>query len=113
VKVKETEMHAKDVDMLPGTELEGFQGRYLEWGGFKASFERAAAGFDTSPYFKGEVDDSCPRRHWGYLLKGKLLVRYKDHEETISEGEAYYLAPGHNVRALEDTEMVEFTPGEA
>jgi hypothetical protein len=107
---RELQMHAKATDMLPGTELDRFQGRYVEWSGFKASFEQAAAGFDTAPYFVGEPDDSCQSEHWGYLIKGELLVRYKDQEETISAGEAYYLAPGHNVLALEDVEMIEFTP---
>jgi hypothetical protein len=107
---KELQMHAKATDMLPGTELDRFQGRYVEWSGFKASFEQAESGFDTAPYFVGEPDDSCQSEHWGYLIKGKLLVRYKEQEETISAGEAYYLAPGHNVLALEDVEMIEFTP---
>jgi hypothetical protein len=103
-------MHATFAEMRPGTELEDFHGRQVEWGGLKVSFEQAAAGFDTSPYFEEDPGGSCAKSHWRYLLKGKLLVRYADHEETINEGEVYYLAPGHNVRALERTEMVEFTP---
>ena len=31
-------------------------------------------------------------------------------EEVISAGEAYYLAPGHNVVTEEDCEIVEFSP---
>jgi hypothetical protein len=39
-----------------------------------------------------------------------MISRYKDHEETIKTGEAYYLAPGHAVFVTKDTEMIEFSP---
>ena len=41
-----------------------------------------------------------------------MRVKYSDHEEVITAGEAYYLAPGHNVVMEEDCEMVEFSPKE-
>ena len=103
-------MHARETDLPMGTEPEGFRSTKAEWGGCRATFERASAGFDTSPYFADQPDGSCPVEHWGYLIKGRMLVRYGDHEETVSEGEAYHLAPGHNVIALDDIQMVEFTP---
>ena len=105
-------MHAKETDMPNSERADFFEGHYAEWGGFTAAFEKIAVGLDTTPLFKGLPDDSCQSRHWGYLLKGKVLVRYKDHEETISAGEAYYLPPGHNVLVLEEVEMVEFSPSE-
>ena len=37
-------------------------------------------------------------------------MRYADHEETISAGEAFFLAPGHVPEALEDCEVVQFSP---
>jgi hypothetical protein len=39
-----------------------------------------------------------------------MRVRYADHEEVVTAGEAYYLAPGHLPVMEEDCEMVEFSP---
>ena len=39
-----------------------------------------------------------------------MRVKYADYEEVITAGEAYYMAPGHNVVMEEDCEMVEFSP---
>jgi hypothetical protein len=68
------------------------------------------AGTDTEPVFKGLPDDRCQCPHWGYVVRGRLRVRYADHEETLSAGDAYYLAPGHLPIFDEDTEVVEFSP---
>ena len=82
----------------------------VQWGGFNVSFERALADMDAKPYFKGLPDDldQCP--HWGFLLKGKMIVHYKDHDETINAGEAYYIAPGHTPIVTRGTELIEFSP---
>src|SRR5262249_4746653 len=50
----------------------------------------------------------CP--HWGYHFKGKIVVRYADHEETINAGQPFYMAPGHVPEALEDWELVQYSP---
>jgi hypothetical protein len=39
-----------------------------------------------------------------------MRVFYKDHEEVIHAGDAYYLAPGHTTAFEEETEVVEFSP---
>ena len=82
--------------------------RQIEWGDMDAAFWGFPSGFDTKPLFKG-LPNGCECPHWGYLFKGKMRVKYADHEEVISAGEAYYLAPGHNVVMEEDCEMVEFS----
>jgi hypothetical protein len=84
--------------------------RQLEWGDMNVALESFAAGVDTEPVFKGLPDDRCPCPHWGYVLKGRLRVRYKDHEETLQAGDAYYMAPGHLPIFDEDTDLVEFSP---
>jgi len=81
-----------------------------EWGDMYVSFERSPAGKDNSALFKGLPDDRCQCPHWGYLLKGSLLVRYADREETFHAGEAFYIEPGHRPLGLEDYELLEFTP---
>lgn len=54
----------------------------------------------------------CPCPHWGYVLKGRLVVRYEDREETIEAGDAFYMPPGHAPEAEEGTEIVQFSPAE-
>jgi hypothetical protein len=47
------------------------------------------------------------------VLKGRARVLSGAGEETIEAGQAYHMAPGHNVIVEEDAELVEFTPVEA
>jgi hypothetical protein len=82
----------------------------LEWGDLLVEFETFPAGLDTAPLLKGLPDDRCPCPHWGYVFKGRFVVRYAGHEETVSAGEAFYMAPGHAPLFLEDTEMFELSP---
>jgi hypothetical protein len=84
--------------------------RDVEWGDMNVAFEGFPAGTDTTPLFKGLPNDSCPCPHWGYVLRGKMRIKYADHEEIVTAGEVYYLAPGHNVVTEEDCEIVEFSP---
>jgi hypothetical protein len=44
----------------------------------------------------------------GYALKSR--VRYKDHDETLKAGDAYYLVPGHTTVFEEGTELGAFSP---
>jgi hypothetical protein len=52
----------------------------------------------------------CDRPHWGYVIRGEMRVAYPDHDEVISAGDAYYVAPGHLGRRLVDAELVDFSP---
>lgn len=86
--------------------------RTIEAGGMTIAFEHVAAGVNTAPLFVGLPDDACQSPHWGYVLKGRARVIGRDGEVTIAEGQAYYLAPGHNVVIEEDAEFVEFSPAD-
>lgn len=86
------------------------EGQSLEWGELLAEFEQFPAGLDTAPLLKGLPGDACPCPHWGYIFSGKVVVRYPDHEETLSTGDAFYMAPGHVPVFVEDTEMFELSP---
>jgi hypothetical protein len=74
------------------------------------ALETFPAGLDTAPIFKGLPDDRCQCPHWGYVLKGRMRIRYPDREEVIEAGDAYYLEPGHLPLIEEDTEVLEFSP---
>ena len=53
---------------------------------------------------------SCP--HWGYVVKGRVVVRYADREEALEAGDAFYMPPGHAPEAEEGTELIQFSPTE-
>jgi hypothetical protein len=52
----------------------------------------------------------CGRPHWGYVIRGAVRVAYPDHDEVISAGDAYYVAPGHLDIRLDEAELVDFGP---
>ena len=103
-------MRGSKADIPVAMEAMGVVVRQLEWGDMNFAFESFPAGTDTEPIFKGLPDDRCQCPHWGYVIKGRLRVRYKDHDEVINAGDAYYLQPGHLPYFEEDTEVVEFSP---
>jgi hypothetical protein len=89
---------------------EGFISCQVEWGGMIVEISSFPAGVDATPIFKGLPDDRCQSPHWGYVLKGRARMRYKDREEIIEAGDVYYLEPGHVPFIEEDSEIVEFSP---
>jgi len=89
-----------------------FEIRETQWGNMNLAWYTWHKKIDAGPMLKGLPDDMCQTPHWGYVLKGKMTVNFKDHEEKVSAGEAYYLAPGHIPVIEAGTEMVEFSPKE-
>ncbi|MEJ2240571.1 MAG: hypothetical protein P8Y18_00280 [Candidatus Bathyarchaeota archaeon] len=45
-------------------------------------------------------------------MKGKITVKYKDHDEIIKAGDSYYMEPGHAVIIGAGAEYEEFSPKE-
>ncbi|HEY8602676.1 MAG TPA: hypothetical protein VIL85_29930 [Thermomicrobiales bacterium] len=84
--------------------------RQAEWGGMNVAIETAPTGADSTPLLKGLPDDRCQCPHWGYVISGKMRVKYADREELMVAGDAYYLAPGHSVFCEEAGSIVEFSP---
>lgn len=104
------ESHASK-DALSVEKMGDYEGRMAQFDGYTANFESIPARMGGAEMFKGLPDDACQCAHWGYLFKGKFSAKYTDgHEEIVTAGEAYYLAPGHVFEALEDCETLEFSP---
>lgn len=103
-------MRGSKQDMPVVFEGAGMVSRQAEWGDMNVAIETIAAGLDAAPYFKGLPDDRCQCPHWGYVLKGRIRVRYADHDEVYRTGDVYYMAPGHLPLIEEETELVEFSP---
>jgi hypothetical protein len=81
-------------------------------GGMSVGYIHLPEGTDMAPALKGLPDDACQCPHWGYMLKGKIRMRTASGSETYEAGQAYYWGPGHVPEALEETEVVEFSPTE-
>ena len=103
-------MRASKQDLPVAFEGDGVVSRLAEWGEMNVALETFPEGTDTAPIFKGLPDDRCQCPHWGYVLKGRMRIRYPDREEVIEAGDAYYMEPGHLPLFEEDTEVLEFSP---
>jgi hypothetical protein len=103
-------VRASKEDLPVTDEGEGFVSRQTEWGDMNVAWETFPAGLDAAPLFKGLPDDRCQCPHWGYVLKGRVRIRYKDHEEVLEAGDTYYMEPGHLPLVEEDSETIEFSP---
>lgn len=91
----------------PGTVMRGLPG----YGGMTVAFNEIPAGTDFSPLLQGLKNDSCHCPHWGYVVEGKMLVKYDNGtEETLSTGDVFYLPPGHIARVEEDLKFLDFSP---
>ena len=88
------------------------EARYADLGGVTVGFESHLADIDPAPLFAGLPDDRCPCHHSGYVVKGKVVFRFADHDETYTAGDAYVAPPGHLPLMFAGTELVEFTPTE-
>jgi hypothetical protein len=86
--------------------------RHDDLDGYTVSFVTIRQSHDLAPMLKALPTGNCPCPHWGYLLKGRVIVRYDDHEEVIEAGDAFYMPPGHAPEAEEGTELVQFSPAE-
>ncbi len=89
---------------------DGAEMRTKELGAYTVAFARLAEGVDLGPALQGLPGDLCPCPHWGYMLKGRLLMHTADGDQIYEAGEAFYWAPGHAPVALEDCEYVDFSP---
>jgi mannose-6-phosphate isomerase-like protein (cupin superfamily) len=81
--------------------------------GYTVNFVEFRQDIDGTPLMVGLPDNRCQCPHWGYVLKGKMTMRFADREEVYEAGDAFYAPPGHvPVRHEPGTEIVQFSPGE-
>jgi hypothetical protein len=103
-------VHGSKKELIKTMETSGLVIQETEWGIMHLGIETYKERTDLAPLLKGLPDNSCQSPHWGYMVKGSMLVKYKDGEEIIQAGDAYYLPPGHIAIVEADSEMVEFSP---
>lgn len=78
--------------------------------GYTVNFVTITKTHDLGPVLASLPGGNCSCPHWGYVLKGRMIIRHPDHEETIEAGDAFYLPPGHAPEAEEGTEIVQISP---
>jgi hypothetical protein len=87
--------------------------RYEEVDGYRIGFATFKQDVDGTPLMKGLPDDRCQCPHWGYVIKGSVVFRFPDHDETFDEGDAFYTPPGHiPVRHQPGSEVLLFSPAD-
>jgi quercetin dioxygenase-like cupin family protein len=86
--------------------------RNAEFDGYTVNFATFREQMDGSQILKGLPDDRCQCPHWGYVFKGRLTMRFADHEETYEAGDAFYAPPGHVPVHDPGTEYLQFSPSE-
>ena len=86
--------------------------RSSELDGYTVNFVTITQSHDLGPMLASLPGGNCTCPHWGYVLEGRLIVRYPDREEIIEAGDAFYMPPGHAPEAEEGTEFVLFSPTE-
>jgi hypothetical protein len=84
--------------------------RTEELGDYTVNFVSILKDHDLAPMLSGLPGGRCPCPHWGYVLKGRMIVRYADHEEVCEAGDAFYMAPGHAPEAEAGSEFIQFSP---
>lgn len=103
-------MRASKTDLPIASEFPGFESRQAQWGEFNVAVETIAGGMDATEMFASLPEGRCQCPHWGYVVKGRARIKFADHEEVVSAGDAYYLPPGHVPVVEEDAVIVEFSP---
>ena len=80
--------------------------------GYTVNFVSIRQDHDLAPMLSGLPGGRCPCPHWGYVLKGRMIVRYADHEEVCEVGDAFYMPPGHTPAAEAGTEFIQISPSD-
>jgi len=84
--------------------------RHEELNGYTVNFVSFGQEMDGTPMLKGLPDDRCQCPHWGYVMKGKMTMRFADHEEVFEGGDAFYAPPGHVPLHEAGSEVLMFSP---
>ena len=80
--------------------------------GYTVQFVTINQSHDLAPMLAGLPGGKCPCPHWGVVTKGRVIVRYADHQEVLEAGDAFFMAPGHAPEAEAGTELVQFSPAD-
>ncbi len=83
---------------------------YLD--GYTVNFVSIRQDHDLAPMLSGLPEGRCQCPHWGYVVTGRIIVRYADREEAYEAGDAFYMPPGHTPAAEAGSEIIQFSPSD-
>jgi hypothetical protein len=101
---KETASNVKDFGVA--------EDRTQDLEGYTTSFVTIRETHDLAPMLAVLPEGRCTCPHWGYVMKGRIVVTYADHEDVLEAGDAFYMTPGHTPAADAGTEFVMFSPAD-
>ena len=102
-------MHAVRHELPLSLEEGSLSSREATWGPMHVVFQSLPAKWTDADLFAGAPAGGCPCPHWGYMVRGTMRIIYADHDELVHAGAAYYILPGHTIRAITNCELVEFS----
>ncbi|MEX0850984.1 MAG: hypothetical protein WD015_05715 [Gaiellaceae bacterium] len=97
-------------DFPMAIEGDGVEFRMRELGEMAMAWVRLPEGANLTPLLQGLPEDLCQCPHWGFMLRGKLVMHTRSGDEVYEAGQAFYWAPGHAPEALEDCEYIDVSP---
>ena len=80
--------------------------------GYTINFVSIREDMDLAPMLASLPGGKCACPHWGYMVKGQMIVDYGDHQETFEAGDAFYMSPGHAPEAKAGSEFIQFSPAD-
>ena len=99
-----------DVPGAVARQATGF-GDVKGYGTLGGEYFSLGAGTDIAPLLRGLKNDVCHAPHWGYVLSGEVAVSYTNgSSDQCRTNDLFYWPPGHSVRAVQDSELVLFSP---
>lgn len=91
-------------------DVEVAEDRSCELADMTVNFVTIRQDNDLAPLLAGLPDGMCQCPHWGLMTTGRMTVRYADHEEVLTAGDAFYMPAGHTAATEAGTEFVQFSP---
>ena len=68
--------------------------RAEELDGYTVNFVEFREDIDGTPLLKGLPDDRCQCPHWGYVIKGRMTLRFADRERSTRRARPSTRRPG-------------------
>jgi hypothetical protein len=101
-------IHKADLPVL--VESPVLSSRRIDVDGVAVVFDDFHIDGDAEPVFAGLPDGRCQCPHWGFVVSGRLTLRYADRVEVFDAGDAYVATPGHIPAVTAGTRTVDFSP---
>jgi hypothetical protein len=91
-------------------DLEAIHEQTCELDGYTVNFLTFRQDQDLAPMFVELPGGMCQCPHWGIMTKGRMTVKYPDRDEVITEGDVFYMSPGHAPAVEAGAEFTLFSP---